>query len=205
MAKRHHFGLHWDENADRVFTENFLKDFDVIIFLNTTADILNDEQQKLFEKFIKSGKGFVGIHAASDTEYDWPWYTQLVGRMFKIHPQEQTAMIDVVDPNFPGMEIFPKRFLWTDEWYEFKPEVYSKHLKTLLSLDESSYDPNVKWGDNVGKGMGNHPIAWYQNYDGGRSFYTGLGHISEIYQDPWFLHHVYGGIYWAATGKGIKK
>lgn len=204
LAERHSFDMEWHEDASR-FNDDFLEQFDVIVFLNTTGDILNEEQQAAFKKFIQSGKGFVGIHSASDTEYDWPWYNALVGKMFHIHPLEQSAMVDVVNTNFPGMEIFPKRFLWTDEWYEFLPEEYSKNLNILLSVDEESYAPEVQWGDKIGKGMGDHPIAWYQDYDNGRSFYTGLGHIAEIYEDPWFLHHLYGGIYWAATGKGIKK
>lgn len=203
LAERHSFILEWHEDASR-FNDGFLADFDVIIFMNTTEDILNEEQQTAFQKFIRSGKGFVGIHGASDTEYEWPWYNQLVGKMFLIHPAEQTAMVDVVDRNFPGMEAFPDRFLWTDEWYEFKPEEYSKELNILLSLDESTYDPRADWGDKKGQGTGEHPIAWYQEFDNGRSFYTGLGHLPRIYNDPWFLHHVYGGIYWAATGKGIQ-
>lgn len=205
LAERHNFELHWNENAEQCFQDDFLKDFQVIIFLNTTEDILNDQQESVFKKFIQSGKGFVGIHSASDTEYEWPWYNQLVGRMFLIHPAQQTAMIDVEDANFPGMEIFPNRFMWTDEWYEFTKEEYSKDLKVLLAIDEASYKPYAKWGPKEGKGMGYHPISWYQEFDGGRSFYTGLGHIAEVYSDPWFLHHVYGGIYWAATGNGIKK
>lgn len=203
LAQRHSFDLNWQEDA-RMFNDEFLEQFDVIIFLNTTEDILNDEQQEAFKRFIQSGKGFVGIHGASDTEYDWPWYNQLVGKMFHIHPLEQTAMVDVVNKNFPGMEAFPDRFMWTDEWYEFRPEEYSKDLNILLRLDETTYDPNAQWGDKIGKGTGDHPIAWYQFFDNGRSFYTALGHLPEIYSDPWFLHHVYGGIYWAATGKGIQ-
>lgn len=204
LAQKHSFDLQWHEDASR-FNDEFLEQFDVIIFLNTTEDILNEEQQQAFQRFIRSGKGFVGIHGASDTEYDWPWYNQLVGKMFHIHPAEQTAMVDVIDSNFPGMEIFPKRFLWTDEWYEFKPEEYSKDLHILLSLDESTYDPNAQWEDKQGKGTGEHPVAWYQYFDNGRSFYTALGHLPMIYSDHLFLHHVYGGIYWAATGKGIKE
>lgn len=204
LAQRHSFNLQWHGDT-RNFNDEFLEQFDVIIFLNTTEDILNEEQQKAFERFIKQGKGFVGIHSASNTEYDWPWYNELVGRMFHIHPAEQTAMLDVVDSNFPGMEIFPERFMWTDEWYEFQPEKYSERLNILLSLDETTYDPTADWGDKTGKAMGEHPIAWYQYFDGGRSFYTALGHMPAIYSDPWFLHHVYGGIYWAATGKGIQK
>ncbi|MFK7983953.1 MAG: ThuA domain-containing protein [Saprospiraceae bacterium] len=204
LAKRHNFQLAWHEDAGRMNDKN-LAEFDVIVFLNTTGDILNAEQQKSMEKFIQSGKGFVGIHSAADTEYEWPWYTKMVGRMFKIHPAQQTAMLDVVDSNFPGMGRMPKRLMWTDEWYQYGEEKIDD-LKYLVAVDEQTFDPYAKWGDNEGKGMGDfHPISWYHEYDGGRAFYTGLGHIPAIYSDPIFLDHLYGGIYWAAKGKGIKK
>ncbi len=203
MAQRHTFSVDWQESPT-VFNDKQLEKYQVVIFVNTTGDILNDEQQAAFERFIRAGKGWVGVHAAADTEYDWEWYTKMVGMMFKIHPQQQTAYLDVVDSNFPGMERFPKRLLWTDEWYEYQKPYKADDLKFLVTVDEKSYDAKTKWGDNVGEGMGDfHPIAWYHNYDGGRAFYTGLGHIGLIYSDQTFLDHLYGGIYWAATGKGI--
>ncbi len=202
LAIRNTFSVDWQENAS-VFTDKGLEKYQAVIFLNTTGNILNEEQQAAFEKFIKSGKGFVGIHSASDTEYDWAWYTKMVGMMFKIHPQQQTAYLKVEDSNFPGMERFPKKLLWTDEWYDFS-ERKADDLKILVSVDEKSYNPYAKWGDKESKGMGAmHPISWYHNYDGGRAFYTALGHIPAIYSDQTFLDHVYGGIYWAATGKGL--
>jgi type 1 glutamine amidotransferase len=202
LATRHHFAVDWQENAG-VFNDKALENYKVVIFLNTTGNVLNDEQQAAFEKFIKAGKGYVGIHSASDTEYDWPWYTKLVGMMFKIHPQNQTAYLKVEDSNFPGMERFPKKFLWTDEWYQYGDRK-ADDLKVLVTVDEKTYDPYAKWGDNEGKGMGAvHPISWYHNYDGGRAFYTGLGHIPLTYSDQTFQDHIYGGIYWAATGKGL--
>ena len=204
LAERHAFAVDWQESPS-VFNDKQLERYDVVIFLNTTGDVLNDEQQAAFEKFIRSGKGWVGVHAAADTEYDWDWYTKMAGMMFKIHPQQQTAYLDVVNSNFPGLERFPKRMLWTDEWYEYQKPYKSDDLTFLIGVDEKSYDPRTKWGENVGEGMGDfHPIAWYHNYDGGRAFYTGLGHIGLIYSDQTFLDHLYGGIYWAATGKGIK-
>lgn len=202
LASRNNFIVDWQENAS-VFSDKGLEKYSVVIFLNTTGNILNDEQQAAFEKFIKAGKGYVGIHSASDTEYDWVWYTKLVGMMFKIHPQQQTAYLKVEDSNFPGMERFPKKLLWTDEWYDFS-ERKSDDLHFLVSIDEKSYDPYAKWGEKESKGMGAfHPISWYHNYDGGRAFYTALGHISLTYSDQTFLDHLYGGIYWAATGKGL--
>jgi len=100
------------------------------------------------------------------------------------------------------MDRFPKRFLETEEWYEY--DAARSKLHYLLSVDETTYKPEANWGTKSGKGMGKfHPIAWYQEYDGGRAFYTGLGHLPATYSDASFLHHIYGGIYWAATGNGF--
>lgn len=203
LAARHHFGLDVFQDGTSL-NSRMLEKYDVIIMVNTTGDIFNEEEQVAFEKFIKSGKGYVGIHAASDTEYDWNWYTKLVGYMFKIHPQIQTAMLDVVDSDFPGLEFWPDRLMWTDEWYQFGDQL-NPDLNFILTIDESSYDPKAQWGDNIGNGMGAfHPISWFHEYDGGRSFYTALGHMPEVYKEKAFLDHVFGGIYWAATGKGLK-
>ncbi|UXP32315.1 ThuA domain-containing protein [Reichenbachiella agarivorans] len=203
LADRHDFSLYWTENERMVFNEKALAKYDVVIFLNTTGDVLNDEQQAAFEKFIQSGKGYVGIHSASDTEYEWSWYTQLVGRMFKIHPANQTALIKVEDRNFPGMQLMPDVRWWTDEWYEFGEEKV-EGLKYLVSVDESTYNAKVEWKDNKSEGMPDfHPISWYHEFDGGRAFYTALGHLPKTYSDPLFLEHIYGGVFYAATGKGI--
>jgi type 1 glutamine amidotransferase len=183
------------------FTDKYLEQFQVIIFLHTTGDIFDSTQQKVMERFIRSGKGYVGIHSASDTEYDWDWYTKLVGRMFHIHPAIQTAKLTIVDPAFPGLQGFSGNKLWTDEWYEFGPEKISG-LNYILAVDESSYSPKVQWKDKKGEGMGKlHPVAWYHDFDGGRAFYTALGHVPVIFSDPAFLNHLYAGIFWAATGK----
>jgi uncharacterized protein len=185
------------------FTDKYLEQFKVVIFLNTTGDILDTAAQKVMERFIRSGKGFVGIHSASDTEYEWEWYTKLVGRMFYIHPAIQTARLNIVDNTFPGLEGFAGNKLWTDEWYEFGPEK-TPGLKYILAVDEASYDPKVQWGEKKAVGMGKlHPVAWYHPYDGGRSFYTALGHVPAIFSDAAFLNHLYAGIFWAATGKKI--
>lgn len=203
MGKKHFFSVDWQEDP-AVFKDENLKKFHAIVFLNTTGDIFNPEQKAAMERFIKSGKGFVGVHSASDTEYNWEWYTKLVGRSFHIHPVIQTAELQVIDRKFPGLERMPDRFLWTEEWYEFGPEL-TKGLNYILAVDEKTFDPKVSWGAKSGEGMGKfHPIAWYHNYDGGRSFYTALGHTPADYSDAFFLEHIYGGLYWAATGKGLK-
>ena len=135
-----------------------------------------------------------------DTEYDWEWYTKMVGRMFNIHPAVQTAKLKVLDPKFPGLRDLDGK-LWTDEWYDFSPEKTSG-LNYILSVDESTYNAKVSWGAKKSDGMGQmHPIAWYHDYDGGRAFYTGLGHIPVIFSEQAFLAHLYAGILYAATGK----
>jgi type 1 glutamine amidotransferase len=200
LGVRNFFDVALFENPNG-FTDKYLEQFQVVIFLNTTGDILDSAQQKVMERFIRSGKGFVGIHSASDTEYDWDWYTKLVGRMFHIHPVIQTAKLNIVDETFPGLQGFAGGKLWTDEWYEFGPEKIAG-LKYILAVDETSYDPKVQWGEKKGVGMGKlHPVAWYHNYDGGRSFYTALGHMPAIFSETAYLNHLYAGIFWAATGK----
>lgn len=203
LGKLHDFDVFWTEDANRVINDKELAKYKVVIFLLTTGDIFNAEQQAAFERYVRNGGGVVGIHSATDTEYDWEWYAKLIGYNFHIHPAPQTATVQVVDRNFPGMDRFANRFLWTDEWYEFGP-AHSDKLRFLLTVDESTYSTKAKWGDKEAKGMSPHPISWYQEYDGGRAFYTALGHIPASYSDTNFLHHIYGGIYWAATGKGFK-
>ena len=200
LADRNFFDVQWHQDAIPI-NDKYLENFQVLIFLNTTGDIFKEEEQKAIERFIQSGKGFVGIHSASDTEYDWPWYTKLVGRMFHIHPVIQSAKLKLTDKKFPGLQGFADSQLWTDEWYEFDAET-TTGLNYILSVDESTYNPNVQWGEKKGTGMGNfHPVSWYHEYDGGRSFYTALGHLPAIYSEQAFLNHIYAGIFWAATGK----
>jgi type 1 glutamine amidotransferase len=199
LAARNFFDVVYFDDP-KSFTDKNLQQYQAVIFLNTTGDIFDTAQQGVMERFIKSGKGFVGVHSASDTEYDWEWYTKLVGRMFYIHPPVQTYKLKVLDSAFPGLQGFDGR-QWTDEAYEFGPENISG-LHYILGADETSYNPKVNWGAKKSEGMGQlHPLAWYHEYDGGRAFYTALGHIPAIFSDQTFLNHLYAGILWAATGK----
>ncbi|MES1221619.1 MAG: ThuA domain-containing protein [Bacteroidota bacterium] len=200
LGIKNFFDVVYFENP-KGFTDKYVSDFQAVIFLNTTGDIFDTAAQKVMERFIQSGKGFVGIHSASDTEYDWEWYNKLVGRMFYIHPRVQTAKLKVLDNKFPGLQGFADGRLWTDEEYQFGPEKVSD-LNYILGVDETSYNPKVDWGAKKTDGMGDfHPLAWYHNFDGGRSFYTALGHIPANFSDPALLNHIYAGILWAATGK----
>ena len=165
----------------RFFTENELDQFDLIIFFQTTGDVLNSEEQMEFQNYMDNGGNFFGIHSAADTEYNWSWYGNLVGAYFDGHPEIQQAEIVVKMPDHITVEHLPRNWERTDEWYNYKD--INKGLNVLLSLNEDSYEG--------GKNGDFHPIAWYQNYfAGGKSVYTGLGHTTESYSEPDFLEHL---------------
>jgi type 1 glutamine amidotransferase len=192
LGTENKFSVDTTTNAAK-FTPQNLKQYKAIIFLNTTGDVLNDDQQKVFEQYIKGGGGFMGIHSATDTEYDWPWYGNLVGAYFGGHPAQQTATLNIIDPKTSATKHLPNPWVRKDEWYSFK--WMAEGLHELIAIDESSYNLNKI------KPMGHHPMAWYHEYDGGRAFYTELGHTDESYSDPLYLQHILSGIQYAMTGK----
>ena len=169
------------------FDEDSLKEFSAVIFLNTTGDVLNYHQQADFERYIQAGGGFVGVHSATDTEYDWYWYGKLVGGYFESHPKVQEAKLLVEDPNHISTQHLEQEWLREDEWYNFKK--LNPNVNVLLSIDENSYEG--------GKNGDNHPMAWYHEYDGGRAFYTELGHTEAAFREEAYLKHLWGGIQYA--------
>ncbi len=169
------------------FTPRRLKQYAAVVFLSTTGDVLNDRQQKAFQQYISRGGGFVGIHAAADTEYDWPWYNELVGAYFLSHPQQQQALLVVRDSTHSSTRHLPANWKKWDEWYNYKS--IQPHIKVLITLEESSY--------SGGTNGSFHPIAWCHEWNGGRAFYTGLGHTDASYADSLFLQHLWGGITYA--------
>ena len=184
-------GFNADASEDSgLFTDKVLANYAVVIFLSTTGTILDDAQKAAFQRFIEGGNGFVGIHSATDTEYDWPWYGELVGAYFMSHPEIQPARIQVEDANHPSTAKLPSSWNRTDEWYNFRTNPRGS-VHVLLTMDESSYQ-----GGEMGI---DHPIAWCHDVaDGGRSWYTALGHTEESYSEPLFRQHLLGGIMTAA-------
>lgn len=171
-----------------VFTDTSLADVRAIVFLNTTGDVLDLSQEAAMERCVKRGAGFVGIHAAADTEYDWPWYMHLVGAAFKTHPAIQRATINVVDASHPATSHLSPKWERRDEWYDFQ-SAPGAGVRRLLSLDEATYQ-----GGTMGK---DHPIAWCREEAGlGRSFYTAGGHTKQSYSEPDFVAHLKGGLEW---------
>ncbi|OZI05951.1 HHIP-like protein 1 [Siphonobacter sp. BAB-5385] len=197
LGRKHGFTVDATENST-AFTEDNLKKYKVVVFLSTTGDVLNDSQQAAFERYIQAGGGYVGIHAAADTEYDWPWYGKMVGGWFLSHPGNpnvRTGDMTVRDKNHPATAELPTTFKRTDEFYDYKN--VNPDIKVLITVDEKSYgDAKMNAGEN-------HPMAWYHEYDGGRIFYTAYGHTDETFMEPLFLQHLWGGLRWAGAGMPV--
>lgn len=182
------FAVDATEDAS-VFEDARLAPYAAVVFLCTTGDILDDGQQAAFQRYIASGRGFVGVHSASDTEYGWPWYWELVGAYFKSHPAVQPATVAVADRVHPSTRELPPGWSRTDEWYNFQSNPRGR-LHVLATVDEATYSGGEMGAD--------HPIAWCHFYSGGRAWYTALGHTRESYSEPLFLQHLLGGIQFAA-------
>jgi type 1 glutamine amidotransferase len=191
LGREHGFVVETSENPRR-FTPKSLRAFRVVVFLNTTGDVLDKRQQSALEGWVRGGGGWVGVHSAADTEHAWPFYGKLLGdgAWFVSHPAIQTAEVEVENATHASTAHLPPRLPFMDEWYNFRVDPRG-FAHVLLSLDESTYDP--------GPGaMGDHPISWYRRIGKGRSWYTNLGHRIETYAQPEFVQHLLGGITWAA-------
>ncbi|HKJ55114.1 MAG TPA: ThuA domain-containing protein, partial [Nitriliruptoraceae bacterium] len=184
------------ENGN-AFSDSYLAQFDAVVFLSTTGDVLNGVQQDAFERYIQGGGGFAGVHAASDTEYDWEWYGDLVGAYFEGHPPgTPEATLHVEDGDHPSTDHLPEDWTRVDEWYSFQ-ENPREDVHVLMTIDESTYAV----GDDLA--MGDHPMSWCHDYDGGRSWYTALGHTEASFTtDELFREHMWGGI---ATAAGLEE
>ena len=187
LGQENGFDVDTTTNSDK-FNDDTLKKYSAVIFLSTTGHVLDYRQRAAFERYIQSGGGFVGVHAATDTEYDWGWYGRLVGAYFNGHPKPQEAKFIIKDKNFPATKFF-KDTVWTrtDELYNFKK--INPKIHVLITIDEKSYEGGTNGAF--------HPMSWYHDYDGGRAFYTEMGHTDESYSEPLYLQHLLGGIEYA--------
>jgi type 1 glutamine amidotransferase len=188
---------HATEDA-AVFSPQRLAPFAAVVFLNTTGDVLDDDQQEAMRAWMtRSGAGFLGVHAAADTEFDWPWYQSLVGARFHSHPPVQPAELIVADRSHPSTTHLPARWLRTDEWYDFHA-CPGPDARVLLLLDETTYTGAT----TVASGRcATHPAAWCRELEGPgdrrvRAFYTAGGHTREAYAEPAFIEHLRGGLRW---------
>ncbi len=187
QGRQRGFSVEASENA--TFTDASLATYKAVIFLSTTGDVLNAAQQAAFERFIRRGGGFVGVHSAADTEYDWPFYGALIGAYFSGHPDIQNATIQIEDAGHPSTASLPRAWARRDEWYNFRRNPRGA-VTVLATLDERTYSGGTMAPD--------HPIMWSHTYEGGRSWYTAGGHTSESFSEALFVEHLGNAILWAA-------
>jgi type 1 glutamine amidotransferase len=178
--------VHTEDPA--AFSDAELGSYDVVVFLLTSGDVLAPGEQEALQRFVRSGGGFLGVHSASDTERDWPWYGRLVGAYSIGHPAVQPGVVRVTDRRHPSTAVVPARWARTDEWYDFDRNP-RQNVHVLAGLSEASYQ-----GGRMGS---DHPIAWCHRFEGGRSWYTAMGHTEESYAEPDFRALLGGGLAWA--------
>jgi type 1 glutamine amidotransferase len=181
------FAVDATEDA-RAFTATNLRRYRAVVWLSTTGTVLDDTQRAAFRGYIEGGGGYVGVHAAADTEHGWPWYGALVGAYFSSHPAVQPATVRFVDRD-PSAAQEPSRWRHVDEWYNYATNPRSA-VTVLAVVDESSYSGGTMGAD--------HPIAWCHSYDGGRAWYTGMGHTQESFTDATYTRMLLRGIEAAA-------
>ncbi|HKG93832.1 MAG TPA: ThuA domain-containing protein [Gemmatimonadaceae bacterium] len=189
LGRENGFDVDATEDAGR-FTADNLRQYRAVVFLNTTGDVLNPTQESVFERYIQAGGGYVGVHSATDTEYDWPWYGRLAGAYFSSHPNNpnvRKGTFRVLDKSHPSTEGLPDRWEREDEFYNFKS--IDPTIRVLVDIDERSYEG--------GTNGANHPMSWYHEFDGGRGWYTSMGHTEATFAEPLFLRHLLGGLRYA--------
>lgn len=207
------YGYAVDHTEDpSAFTPENLARYKVVVFLNTTGDILDDTQQAALEGYVRAGGGYAGVHSAADTEHDWPWYGDLVGAFFTRHPLIPFGVRVALDSQRSlATASTSKSFSLVEEIYDFDRNPRATQGTEVLATIEPRLSPCEIFGQ---QGVGplcelmripgdwrmgdDHPVAWQKRFDGGRSFYTNLGHMQSTWSRPDFLNHVVGGIRWAA-------
>ena len=178
-----------------VFTEKNLASYDALIFSNTNNETFETDQQKLaFQRYIQAGGRWMGIHSASGSERQWPWFWKMLGGKFKRHPPLQPFDVINIDPDHPSVKGIPGVWNWEDECY------YLDHLNpdinVLLAADLRTVEDEKK-NEYPGSVFGDYfPLVWYHEFDGGKQWYTALGHKAEYYDDPVFQKHLTGGLRW---------
>jgi type 1 glutamine amidotransferase len=182
-------GFAVEATEERAIFEKELDGCAAVVFLSTSGDVLTDSGRAALESYLARGGGFVGVHAAACTEYDWPYYGELLGARFARHPDLQPGRLTVEDHDHPATRHLGATWEFVDEWYDFRANPRGK-VRVLACADESSYE---------GGGMGeDHPLVWCREQGAARVFYTALGHSSQAYADPVFRAHLLGGLRWAA-------
>lgn len=186
-----------------VFTEENLKQYNLLIFPSTNNDVFDtDEQRVAFRRYMQSGGGFVGIHSVMGTERNWEWFKKMIGGTFLWHTKFQRYQLKVIDPAHPSVKNFPKVWEKEDECY-FMKEVYPG-IKVIMAHDMESLNPAQKERIDVSSAPFSklYPAVWHHNFDGGHVWITALGHHIKDYEDETFMLHILKGIQYIADQVG---
>jgi type 1 glutamine amidotransferase len=190
MGKQFGFGVDVADTA-LVFTESNLSKYNALVFTSTNNDVFDKDEQKVaFMRYIQAGGGFVGIHSVTGTERKWPWFKRLVGGTFVRHANHQKFSVTIIDTLHPSTSFLPRPWGVDDECYyiaEINPDIRVLAVHDLSTVDDK--EKPVTFG-NV------FPSVWCHEFDGGRQWYTALGHDSTMYQEPAFRKHILGGLQW---------
>jgi uncharacterized protein len=173
-----------------MFRDRFLETTSAVAFVNNSGEVLDPVGKGALQRFVRSGRGFMGVHGAAATLEEWGWYVDLIGATFKSHPPVQPAIVHTVDRHHPATAHFPDHWEWTDEWYNFRS--FPVNARVLLTVDESTY--------RGGEHGSFHPISWCREFEGSRVFYTAIGHQPEAFEDQTIREHLLGGVLYV-TGK----
>jgi uncharacterized protein len=202
IAARNGLAIFHSENG-ALFSDSALEHFDVVVFSNASGNMLSDEQDRAFEKWLEAGGGWIGIHAAGDLSHaDWTWYKEnLIGGGFIGHilgPQTQKARVVVEDRAHPVTRNLPAEFEHEEEWYSWDRSARALGFNVLLSVDESSYDPTIRFlGSETDIRMGDHPIVWWRCLGRGRALYSTMGHWGSAYENPAHVQLLENALAWA--------
>jgi len=195
LGSQNGFAVDATEDAT-AFADRNLRRYRAVVFLSTTGDVLDATQQDALERFIQAGGGWVGIHSATDTEYSWPWYNRLAGAYFASHPNNpnvRRGTFRVRDSSHVSTQGLPAHWERDDEFYNFR--AINPRIRVLVDIDETTYEGGTNGAD--------HPMSWYHEFDGGRAWYTAMGHTEGTFAEPLFLRHLLGGIRWVLGGPAL--
>lgn len=207
IAARRGWGFFQTENG-AVFGDESLARFDAVVFHNASGDTLDDAQERAFQRWLESGGGWVGTHAAGDGSHrGWRWYQEtLIGAPFTAHtlgPHFQTARIRVEDPEHPAAAALPRELVHLEEWYSWEASVRPRGFHVIATVDEASYQPFARmFGFERDLRMGDHPIVWSRCVGRGRALYSALGHRAEAYADPHHAALLEGALAWVTGSEG---
>lgn len=204
LAREQRLG-HFQTESGAAFTSRVLERFDVVVFNNVTGDVLTADQKQAFERWIRNGGSFIGLHGAGDrSHHRWSWYTtRLIRARFiekTVFPSVQPATVRLDDPSHPLAQGLPRSWTHAEEWYSFDQSPRQRGSRVLLTVDENTYDPRGLLREDIRMGA-DHPIAWMHCEGRGRVFYTAIGHRAEAFSEPQVIRLLANALGWSTDAQ----